>query len=233
MKRQGRRMTLFEAAIFDWDGTLADTMPVVVFAFQKVLRGIDCVVSDDFLIRRVGIGARNMFKDALKLNNIAFDEAMVDDLMDKKFRIQTKRFSEVRLFDGATELLDSLRPKLKIGLATMSNRPVINKLLRMKGLDGYFDFVLSADEVKHPKPDPEIFVNCAHKLDCKPERCVVFEDSVFGVIAAKSAKMKCVAIPSGAYTKAELIKEKPDLVVDSLKETQRILDFVFSRNQKP
>jgi len=97
----------------------------------------------------------------------------------------------------------------------------------MKGLDGYFDFVLSADEVKNPKPDPEVFVNCALKLGCKPEDCVVFEDSVFGVIAARKANMSCVAIPSGAYSRAELEKEKPDLVVDSLKETQRILDFVF------
>ena len=219
---------MFEAAIFDWDGTLADTMPVVVFSFQKVLRGIGCVVSDEFLVRRIGIGARNMFKDALRLNNIVFDEAMIDELMDKKFRIQTKLFGDIEIFEGATELLNSLHLKLKIGLATMSNRPVIDKLLKMKGLDGYFDFVISADEVKNPKPDPEIFVNCALKLGCKPEGCVVFEDSVFGVIAARSANMKCVAIPSGAYSRAELEKEKPDLVVDSLKETQRILVFVFS-----
>ncbi len=58
---------MFGAVIFDWDGTLADTMPVVVFSFQKVLRGIGCVVSDEFLVRRIGIGARNMFKDALQL----------------------------------------------------------------------------------------------------------------------------------------------------------------------
>jgi len=220
---------LFEAAIFDWDGTLADTMPVVVFAFQKVLREIGCDVSDVFLVRRIGIGARNMFKDALRTNNIAFDEAAVDDLMKKKFKIQFKLFSKIKVFEGATELLGSLRPRLKIGLATMSNRPVINKLLKMKGLNGYFDFVLSADEVKNPKPDPEIFVNCALKLGCKPEACVVFEDSVFGVVAARKANMKCVVIPSGAYSRAELEKEKPDLIVDSLKETQRILDFVFSR----
>jgi HAD superfamily hydrolase (TIGR01509 family) len=224
---------MFEAAIFDWDGTLADTMPVVVFSFQKVLRGIGCVVSDEFLVRRIGIGARNMFKDALQLNNIVFDEAMVDGLMEKKLKIQTELFGNINLFEGATELLDSLRFKLKIGLATMSNRPVINRLLRMKGLDGYFDFVITADEAKNPKPDPEIFVKCALKLGCTPENCVVFEDSVFGVVAARSANMKCVAIPSGAYTKTELEKEKPDLIVDSLNETKKILDFVFSSRPKP
>jgi HAD superfamily hydrolase (TIGR01509 family) len=223
---------MFKAAIFDWDGTLADTMPVVVFSFQKVLRGIDCVVNDEFLVRRIGIGARNMFKDALQLNNIVFNEAMVDELMEKKFKIQAELFSDINLFEGATELLDSLRSKLKIGLATMSNRPVINRLLRMKGLDGYFDFVITADEAKNPKPNPEIFLSCALKLGCPPENCVVFEDSVFGIVAARSANMKCIAIPSGAYTKIELEKEKPDLIVDSLKETQRILDFVFSSRPK-
>ena len=224
---------MFGAVIFDWDGTLADTMPVVVFSFQKVLRGIGCVVSDEFLVRRIGIGARNMFKDALQLNDIAFDESMIDGLMEKKTIIQSELFGEIELFDGATELLDSLRFKLKIGLATMSNRPVIDRLLRMKGLDGFFDFVITADEVKKPKPDPEIFLDCASKMGCPPENCVVFEDSVFGVVAARSANMRCIAIPSGAYTKAELEKEKPDLIVDSLNETKKILDFIFSSRSKP
>jgi beta-phosphoglucomutase-like phosphatase (HAD superfamily) len=71
------------------------------------------------------------------------------------------------------------------------------------------------------------------KLGCQPERCVVIEDSVFGVAAARSAGMRCIAVPSGAYSKAELGKEKPDLIVDSLKESKRIIDFVLSSHSKP
>ena len=218
---------MFEAVIFDWDGTLADTIPVVFPIFQKVLRGIGCNVSDEFLARRVGIGARNMFKDALRSNNIVFDETKIDELMEKKTKIQVKVLGKIQLFEGAIEILDSLRPKLKMALATMSNRNIISKIPSMKGLKGYFDFVITADEVSKPKPDPEVFLKCASKLRCQPEKCVVVEDSVFGVAAAKKANMRCIAIPSGAYSKAELEKEHPDLIVDSLKETQKILDFIL------
>ena len=224
---------MFEAVIFDWDGTLADTLPVVIIAFQKVLGGIGCNVSDEFLARRIGIGARNMFKEALQVKGIAFDEKMIDGLMEKKEKIQAELASRIELFDGAIELLDSLRFKLKLALATMSNRTVINRLLRMKGLEDYFDFVITADEVSKPKPDPEVFLDCALKLGCQPKRCVVVEDSVFGIVAAKKANMRCIAVPTGAYSKAELEKEQPDLIVDSLKETHKIWDFILSSYSKP
>ena len=98
-----------------------------------------------------------------------------------------------------------------MALATMSNRRVIDKLLVEKALTHYFDVIITFDEISQPKPDPEIFIRSATKLGCQPERCVVIEDSVFGVIAAKEAHMKCIAIPSGAYSIEELKKEKPDM----------------------
>jgi HAD superfamily hydrolase (TIGR01509 family) len=219
---------MFEAVIFDWDGTLADTLPVVVLSFQKVLREIGCGVSDEFLAKQIGIGARNMFKDALRLTGIVLDEKTIDRLLEEKTKIHAELADRIELFDGAVVLLDSLRFKLKMALATMSNRIVIEKLLKKKRLEGYFDFVITADDVSKPKPDPEVFLRCASKLGCQPERCVVVEDSVFGVAAAKKANMRCIAVPSGAYSKAELEKEQPDLIVDSLKENQRILDFILS-----
>jgi HAD superfamily hydrolase (TIGR01509 family) len=223
---------MFEAVIFDWDGTLADTLPVVTIAFQKVLNGIGCNVSDEFLARRIGIGARNMFKEALQATGIAFDEKTIDRLMEKKEKIQAELASRIELLDGAIELLDSLRLKLKLALATMSNRNVIGRLLKLKGLEDYFDFIITVDEVSKPKPDPEVFLKCALNLGCQPEKCVVVEDSVFGVVAAKKAKMRCIAVPTGAYSKAELEKEQPDLIVDSLKETRRIWDFISSSHLK-
>ena len=79
----------------------------------------------------------------------------------------------------------------------------------------------------NPKPDPEIFLKCAFDLKCRPERCIVIEDSIFGVKAAKEANMKCIAIPSGSYSKEELQKQKPDLIVTSIKEKEIILDYIL------
>jgi HAD superfamily hydrolase (TIGR01509 family) len=192
------------------------------------LNEVGCKVSDEFLVRRIGIGARNMFKEALSSCGMPCDEKTVDGLLEKKVQIHAELADKITLINGARELLDSLRPKVKMALATMSNRPVIDKLLKQKSLADYFDFVLTVDEVAKPKPDPEVFLKCAAQLNCQPERCVVVEDSVFGVVAAARANMKCIAVPSGAYSKEELEAKNPDFIVDSLKEKQKILDYILN-----
>ena len=219
-------MRMFDAVIFDWDGTLADTHRFVVNSFQRVLKGFGCNVSDEFLEKRIGIGARNMFKEALEATNMPFDEKTIEKLLEKKIEIQVKLTENVNLFDGTVDLLDSLHNKVKMALATMSNRMVINKLLTEKGIGKYFDEVITADEVLQPKPNPEVFLKCATKLRCSPVKCVVVEDSIFGVKAAKEAKMKCIAIPTGAYSIEELREQKPDLIVNSINEKKKILAFI-------
>ena len=218
---------MFDAIIFDWDGTLADTKVVVVNSFQKVLQEIGCKVSHDFLEKQIGIGARNMFKNALKATKTPFDEKRIDKLVKKKIKMQMNLIETVNLFEGVVELLEDLQNKVKIGLATMSNRSVIDKLLKDKRIRKHFKYVITADDVIHPKPNPEIFLNCARKLKCQPEKCVVIEDSIFGVKAAKEAKMKCIAIPSGAYSVEELKEEEPDLIVKSINNKTEILNFLL------
>ena len=218
---------MLEAVIFDWDGTLADSKKYIVKAFQKVLREVGCEVTDEYIDRLIGIGPRNIFKEALKSANMPYSEEMINEMIERKIKVQMKFLTEIQLFDGAVELLRSLHNRVKMALATMSNRKVIEKILDEKGVRKYFDVVITVDEVNKPKPDPEIFLKSAAKLECKPERCVVVEDSIFGVMAAKRANMKCIAVPTGSYSKEELGKYKPDLLVDSLNDRDAILNFIL------
>jgi HAD superfamily hydrolase (TIGR01509 family) len=220
-------MLMVKAVIFDWDGTLADTKRAVVQSFQKVLRKTGCLVSDEFIERRMGIGTKKTLEQALEECNVRFDDEMLENLAIEKIRIQANLTEIVSLFDGAIELLEELQGRIKIALATMSSRKVVGKLLSEKRIGGYFDVVVSADEIVKPKPDPEVFFISATKLGLKPEDCVVVEDSVFGVRAAKAAKMMCIAVSSGAYSREELEEENPDLMIDSLVEKARVLGFVF------
>jgi len=224
---------MLKAVIFDWDGTLADTKKAVVESFTRVLVEVGCVVDDKFIERRIGIGTRKILEEVLKQSNIAFDDRMLKELIRKKVKIQTELSEVVYLFEGATELLDALYGRVRMALATMSNRKVIDKLLSEKRLEKYFDVVVTADEVSKPKPDPEVFLVCATKLNLSPGDCITVEDSTFGVKAAKAARMKCIAVPSGAYTKEELQNEKPDLLVDSLVEIDKILDFILETHVHP
>jgi beta-phosphoglucomutase len=218
---------MFEAVIFDWDGTLADTRQMVVVSFQKVLSKVHCTVSDEFIERRIGIGAAETFRDALRASGISFDEALIKRLVEAKIQAEIDLSSTVNLFAGAVELLASLQGKVKVALASMNNRSVIDHLLKALDVRRFFDVVLTVDEVHSSKPDPEIFLKTALMLGCRPERCVVVEDSIFGVEAAKAAKMGCVAVLTGVYARRELEKANPDLIVASVNERDEILKFIL------
>jgi len=216
-----------DAALFDWDGTLANTLPIVVKSFQAVLPGVRCYVSDEFILKRIGIGDRRLFIEALRDGKVAFDDVLLSKLVREKNRLQIDAVVETPLLPGAVDLLNSLKGRIKVGLATMSSEPVIRALLEAKGLDDCFEAIVSADEVNNPKPDPEVFLKCASKLDVSPEKCVVFEDSIFGVQAAKRAGMMCIAVTSGAYSSDRLREMGADLLVSSLIEKELIFSFVF------
>jgi len=219
---------MFEAVIFDWDGTLGDTRQVIVVSFQKALSEIDITVSDRYIERRIGIGAAETFRNVLRSAKRPFDEKTIQRLIERKSEVEIELTDQVKLFPGAVALLDVLYGKKRMGLASMNNCSVISHLLKAKHLEKYFNVILGAESISHSKPDPEIFLKAADLLKAKPEKCVVVEDSVFGVEAAKSAKMSCIAVLTGVYTRLELEKEKPDLMVRSLVD-KRIPSFILQQ----
>jgi HAD superfamily hydrolase (TIGR01509 family) len=133
----------------------------------------------------------------------------------------------VKLFPGARELLETLQGKVRLALASMNNRAVIEELLDKTRIRGCFEVILTVEEVERFKPDPEIFLKSAAKLNMKPEECIVVEDSIFGVRAARNAGMECIAVLTGVYSRKELETAKPNLIVESLTEKDEILKVIF------
>jgi beta-phosphoglucomutase len=217
---------MFEAVIFDWDGTLADTRRVIVQSFQQAVKEANLHVTDEYIERRIGIGAADTFRDILKSANMMPDEKLVKRLVDRKSQLEIELAGQVRLFPGACELLEELHGKVKVALASMNNRSVITHMVQINGLKKYFLFILTAESISHSKPSPEIFLKAASELKVSPQRSIVLEDSIFGVRAAKAGGMGCVAVTTGVYSKDELELEKPDLVVKTLAD-KRILPFIL------
>jgi HAD superfamily hydrolase (TIGR01509 family) len=218
---------MFRAVLFDWDGTLADTRSVIVESFQKALSTVGSKTSDEFIERRIGTGAERTFKEILQQSGTPFDDAVVKSLVEKKVQAEIEATGTVRLFEGAIELLESLQGRVKLALASMNNRKVIDHLLTATDTRRFFDVIVAVEEVSRFKPDPEIFLKCASQLNVSSKDCVVVEDSVFGVQAARAAGMGCVAVLTGVYGRAELEKANPGLIVHSLSERERILTFIF------
>ena len=218
---------MFEAVIFDWDGTLADTRRVVVASFQKALSVVHCKISGAFIERLIGVGSAETFREILRFTKVPFDETLIKSLVEKKIQNEIKISNEVKLFNGSLNLLETLHGRIKLGLASMNDHEVINHLLKMTDTARFFTVVVTADGIINPKPHPEIFLKCALRLRSSPDKCVVIEDSVFGVKAAKAAKMGCIGVLTGVYSREELKKANADLIVDSLNEKGEILKFIF------
>lgn len=219
---------MFESVIFDWDGTLADTKEAILASFHGALREVaNLDVSDEFIERRIGIGAAWTFREILQSKGLSFDETLIRRLVDTKIRVAIENTDKVTLFPGAVALLESLRGKVKMGLASMNNRQIIEHLLKVLDVGKFFNVVVTVNEVSKSKPDPEIFLKTAQRLGSEPSNCVVVEDSIFGVHAAKAGNMRCVAVAQGAYSASELSAAGPDLVLGSLQEIEPILGLIL------
>jgi len=219
---------MFDAVIFDWDGTLADTKKAILASFHTALQEIlQTDVPDEFIERRIGMGAKDTFREILQEKNIRFSDDLVKRLLIVKIRVQVSYAKEMKLFPGSRELLKALDGKVKVALASMNNSAVIDAMLLALDVKKFFRVVVTRDEVSKSKPDPEIFLKAAEKLAVAPEKSVVLEDSIFGVEAAKAGKMRCIAVLTGFYSRQELSRAKPDLVVSSLNEKDSILEFIL------
>jgi HAD superfamily hydrolase (TIGR01509 family) len=217
---------VLKAVLFDWDGTLADTRQVIVAAFQQAMREVDVEVEAEFIERRIGTGGEQTIKEILQASAVPFDEALVKRLSARKVQAEIKMSDRVKLFPGALELLNALQGKAKVALASMNNRPVVDYLLDSMKIRELFTVVVTVEEVSNFKPNPEIFLKTASKLRCLPADCVVVEDSIFGVQAAKAAGMSCIAVLTGVYSREELETANPSLIIDSLTEKEKIFNFI-------
>jgi HAD superfamily hydrolase (TIGR01509 family) len=128
----------------------------------------------------------------------------------------------VQPMPGAVALLDALRERgVPVGLATNSGREFATRALRSAGVLDRFSAVVSAHDVAHPKPAPDVYIEAAARLGAEPEACVALEDSETGVAAAKAAGMTVIGVPS--FPGIDL--DAADLVVPSLRDP-RVWDLL-------
>lgn len=120
--------------------------------------------------------------------------------------------------DGAKEILEYFKAKdFKIGLASSSLLKMIEALLKHFKIRNYFKAVHSGEQHPYGKPHPAVYLACAKELQTPPVDCLVFEDSINGMIAGKAAKMKVIVIPE-PHNREDLRFSLADAKLDSLKE---------------
>jgi beta-phosphoglucomutase family hydrolase len=184
-----------KAVIFDLDGTLVDSEPNYFETDRKLL--IEYGVMDfdvEMKNKYVGIGSRQMMEDMIKIYQI---NETIENLLAKKnkYYFEIARNSTV-VFPEMLNLLELLSANnYPMALASGSSPEAIDLVLSVTNLKKYFNIILSAENVERGKPAPDIFLEAAKQLGVPSENCLVIEDSQYGVEAAKSAFMHCIALP--------------------------------------
>lgn len=193
---------VIKACIFDLDGTIVDSEPLYTTCDTLFLNRYGIEYSREFNERMIGRGAMDFFKAIEE----EFPESPLNDLsLDERITLKDKEFLEyakmhVRAFPAMDRLIRLLHERgIPLAVASGSSLPVIEAILGYVGLRDYFDSIVSASEVARGKPEPDVFLETAQRLKQNPENCLVFEDSTFGIIAAKRARMTCIGLPSNDY----------------------------------
>ena len=131
-------------------------------------------------------------------------------------RMEERYRERLPLIDGAVEAVERLAGRWPLGLASSSNRPLIDAVLELSGLAPSFAATVSSEEVERGKPAPDVYVECAHRLGVAPASCAAIEDSHSGIRSAKAAGMRVVAIPNPTYPPDPDALEQADVVLDTL-----------------
>lgn len=200
--------------IFDMDGVVVDTEPL----YRKLNKelydelGADITLEEQYSF--VGNGSEIIWTKIKNKCNLKQD---VKELMElsrkKKYEYLSREKVEITPINGIENLLSSLKNNgFMIAMASSSPRSNIEVILKKVNLINYFEYIVSGEDVKRGKPNPDIFLKAAEKFNAKAADCTVIEDSANGSIGAKAAGMKCVGFRNLNSGNQDL--SRADIIID-------------------
>jgi HAD superfamily hydrolase (TIGR01509 family) len=212
----------FGAVIFDLDGVLADSEPWWNQIDAKLLAEHGISYRGEYHQNVLGVSYRlavEFYKNAFHIS------APVEELMRRRGQIAIDFFANrVGLFPSAKTTLEQLSEmKLRLALATSSVSASACPFLERTGIRSLFGVVVTGDEVQRGKPHPDIYVQTAKNLGVAPGACLVIEDALAGVTAAKAADMRVAAIPDTRFVDSREYETLADYVLGSLPEIPALI----------
>jgi HAD superfamily hydrolase (TIGR01509 family) len=182
-----------KAVIFDMDGVIVDSEPRHESAFLEVVRQIG--FGNSLSLRFEDFVGRSDHELWVAFIDKHHPSQTLEELMEmKRQRVVEIIRQEQPLFDGLPDLVEELAPRYCLGVASGSDRLVVEEVLALKGLRRFFSSVVTASDVAHGKPEPDIFLQTAELLGVAPSECWVIEDSKPGIAAGLAAGMRVIAI---------------------------------------
>jgi len=203
------------------DGVLIDSQPLHFDIDMEVLKAAGASPKRTDVERRAGKANKDRWSEYKQEFLLSLS---VEELINLHVSILMRIFRETQLtpVDGIPELLTLLKEaRVKTAVASSSSLDLINLVLEKLNISNYFDAVITGEDVKNSKPEPDVFLKAVEILGSIPENCVVIEDSSHGVLAAKRAGMYCIAYNNPTSGKQDL--SPADTEIDSFNKINKDL----------
>ena len=207
---------MIEAVVFDLDGVPLDSEQVWDEVREQLVKERGGRWRDQAHTEMMGMSS-------VEWSRYMHDELGVSDPPEEISKEVVRRLAEVYrerlpLIEGAVEAVERLAAHWPLGLASSSNRELIDLVLELSGLARFFHVTVSSEEVQRGKPAPDVYLEAARGLGVPPENCAAVEDSRNGIRAAKAAGMRVIAIPNPHFPPGEEALALADVTLGSLAE---------------
>ena len=181
----------FDAIIFDCDGTLVDSAPLHYSAFQVALERQGAVLSHEWYRERLGLSAQELITEFGIVNSTSLDIPRAIAESEAQFLIRTAELSEI---PEVVDIARSYFRKVPLAVASSGQRLSVKQSLESINISNLFDYILTADDVSACKPNPEIYITAAAKLQIETSKCLVFEDTNEGLASAVTAGAQTIDV---------------------------------------
>lgn len=190
----------YEAVIYDMDGVLTDSEPLWKIAMEEVFASVGCKLTRQDFQRTVGLRIDEVI--TYWYNVVPWETVTTQEveqrIVQRMIELLTERATPLT---GVVESLEFFKAQgKKIGLATSSYEILIETILETLGIRHFFDTVHSAERELFGKPHPAVYLTTSTQLGIPPQRCLVVEDSLNGIISAKAARMTVICVPEKSHT---------------------------------
>ena len=213
---------MLNAVVFDFDGIIVDSEPMHYRAFQAVLEPLGKGFSwEEYCETFIGFDDRDAFREAFRLNGKKICANDLKRMIAQKAEIfqQLVHDGEAQPLPGAIELIQSLPPRLPVALCSGALRQDILPIIESLGIANAFDVIVTAEDTQKSKPDPAPYQLACEKLGiAEPATAVAIEDTPAGILSAKGAGLKVLAV-TNTYDREFLLEA--DAVTDSLERIAR------------
>lgn len=215
---------MIKAVIFDMDGLLVDSEPFWRKAHMTVVAEEGFTITEDDVREMAGRGTDHVVAEWGERFN--WDASKNADITERIVKNVISRVAESgKALPGVYKLIETIKQQgIPMAVASSSSPELIEVTLKKLDVEKFMTVIRSTRDEKNSKPFPDVYLTVARLLDVEPSECLVFEDSLNGVKAAKAAGMRCIAVPELPYDSARFAEA--DMIVNSLE----VVDWVTIQN---